>query len=100
MKIANVCALSVGMTLSSFAAAWTIASDGFVGCRTKADFDSLITAVTQKDESSFRALLISGRCVSLKSGQTISVVDYSIFGATEILYQGTRLFTVNNAVKK
>lgn len=88
----------IAVTFSMAASAASISKDGYLGCRTKSDFDSLISAATQNDMESFRALILSRRCVPLTARQRISVVNFSLFGGTEILYQGARLFTVNEAI--
>jgi len=79
-------------------AAASISSSGYMGCRSKDDLDALVRALSQKDNSTFAALVGGGRCVSLKAGQKVTLMGYSVFGATEIMYQGVRLYTVGEAV--
>ena len=98
MKMKTIVAGIVALFLSIAAEAASISKDGYLGCQTKSDFSSMISAVSQKDMDSFRALVLSGRCIPLAARQKISIVDFSIFGGTEILYKGVRIFTVNEAI--
>lgn len=80
----------------------TVSGNNWIGCITKDDYSRLVGFVVDKDQEAFAAMLMSGRCVPLKNGQTVYLEDTAIFsGMVAIRPKGSTrtLWTAIEATK-
>jgi hypothetical protein len=69
-----------------------------IACVSEDLFDEYLGYVNKGDKDGKMQLLLSGQCIVLSSGETVSVISPGFMIAT-IRYQGTKLFTNSEAVR-
>lgn len=67
-------------------------------CASEELLDELINYSTKKDYDGMRALFLSGKCINLTKGESVSVID-SGFMVTTIRYRSQKLYTPAEAVR-
>ncbi len=73
---------------------------GHAACLTKQWYEDMIQFVAQGDRASFNAYIEARRCVVVKAGLRVSVVEWpGMFGGTAaFVYQGVKLWTAREAL--
>ena len=73
---------------------------GHIACTSKENLDLLIRASNAKDSGTVEAFFRNQRCIFLKGGLTVTVVDWpGLFGGTtSFLVNGFKLWTVREAI--
>lgn len=100
MKIMNImsavllCTTLLGTTSTQ---AETI-KRGMIGCISEDLLDELLTYVNKRDQSGMMQLIISGKCMLLKVGDSVSVISPGLMTAT-IRYKGIKLYTPTEAIR-
>ena len=67
-------------------------------CLSEELLDELTTYSAKRDKESFVQLLNSGKCIGLRAGTRVSVIDPGFMGAT-IRYKGVKLYTPSEAIR-
>lgn len=74
---------------------------GYVACFKKEWLKHMSQFSVSNDKASFEAYITSQKCFIMKGGLPVTIIDYpGIFGTTVgIIYHGTQLWTVMEAIK-
>lgn len=67
-------------------------------CTSEEDLDELILYATKGDTKGHSQLYLSGKCMTLKSGESVSVISPGFSRAT-VRYKGVKLFTPAEALR-
>ncbi|HHG4903575.1 TPA: hypothetical protein ACPWGP_002595 [Pseudomonas aeruginosa] len=87
---------------ASFASAATLNS-GYVGCVTEEYLDQFIQALVAKDDRGMEYLMNSYKCIHMKGGLEVSVLDRGFTVSKIRVYVGgdaVELWTPNEAIKR
>jgi len=85
---------------------YTIVSDSYFGCISKADLDKMVTYHLQKDEAAFRSAytlgLAAGSMTSFKKGEVVFLMDSTWTGSVQLRREGktATYWTVQEAIGK
>lgn len=85
--------------------AWSQAAttnSGYMACTSETYLDDFISFINAGDKASMSAYISSNKCVSLKSGLKITVVDSSGFLGSKVqfVYSGAKFWTVMEAINR
>jgi hypothetical protein len=75
-------------------------ADDAVACFTKESIDDMISFVAAQDRASFQAYINTKKCIILRGGQVVTVVDSpGMFGGTAgFVLRGIKLWTVRHGL--
>ncbi len=93
-RITLISLLLISVYIPAYAQGMHIVGDGYFGCISKDYFNGLVSYVVDKDMEAFKTGLAAGiltkQCVLFKSGETVFIIDTSIFsGLVQIRRKGT-----------
>ncbi len=91
--------LSLLMLVSSSAFALSgTTKDGYIACRTEEHLNDIMSFVAAKDTASVEAYRSSNKCIILKGGLKVTVLDTTWTGKLQFAFQGLKMWTVMEAV--
>ncbi len=73
--------------------------EGYIACISKEYFNDVGKFLAAKDFASVSAYIKQMKCVSLKSGVTVTVMDYGLLGTSQFAYEGYKFWTNTEALK-
>ena len=92
-------AIGVAVLLSANANAQSATTnENYIACTSKQYFDDMMAFVGAGDTASFEVYRAANKCLILKAGMTVTVIDRTLFSGTVIAYKGVKLWTVNEAI--
>lgn len=75
-----------------------VTKDGYMACTTEEYLKDIFSFLAAKDTASVRAYISSYKCVYLKSGLKVTVLDTTWKGRLQFAFQGKKMWTVIEAV--
>jgi hypothetical protein len=97
MKKLIIAALLAAVSLNAHALSGTTVG-GHFACTTEDYFDDILQFAIAKDYASAEAYQSQGKCVVLKAGLRVTVMDTTWTGKLQFVYQGLKMWTVMEAV--
>lgn len=92
------------MVLTLLASSTTVAGipavtqDGYIACQTEEWLDDFLDFLTANDKASAQAYLDANRCISIKGGLQVTIVDVGLT-KHQFAFRGVKLWTVREALK-
>jgi len=75
---------------------------GYLACVSRRELDEVITFARAKDDASIRTLVERGRCVPLRDGVRVTVLERPSSGVVVFVVQGepsVRFYTITEAIR-
>jgi hypothetical protein len=71
-----------------------------IGCHTKQSLDDMIKFTAAGDNESFKAYIQQGRCIILKEGLDVTVIEYPTMlgGTASFVYRGVKMWTTRGGL--
>ena len=73
-------------------------NENYIACTSERYYEDMMAFVGAGDTASFEVYRAANKCLILKAGMTVTVIDRSLFGPTVIMYKGVKLWTVGDAI--
>ena len=97
MKKSLIALVTLLFSLNAFALSGTT-NDGYFACQTEEWFDDLMSFVTAKDMDSIEAYRSANKCIILKSGLRVTILDTTWTGKIQFAFKGIKMWTVSEAI--
>ena len=69
-----------------------------IACVTEEYLDEAVTYSVAGDNKGLMALMVTGACTIIQAGSDVSVISQGMFMGATIRYNGTKLYTIKEAV--
>ena len=102
MKLASVVMTTIVLSYGTVVTAQNhVTVGGYPACFSEQWFDDAIKFLVNKDHASLQAYIDSKKCVILKDGLPVTIVEYpGLFGGVTVaVFQGVRFWTNREAIK-
>lgn len=71
---------------------------GYIACTTEQHLDDVMSFAVNNDTASVNAYISSYKCVSLRGGLNVTIMDTTWTGKIQFAFEGTMMWTVSEAV--
>ena len=96
-----IVAIFIGLISAQAYALSGTTNDGYTACLKKEWLDDVMSFIVAKDMDSFQAYLDSNKCIIIKKGLRVTVIESpGMFGGTAgFVFKGTKVWTVREALE-